>query len=86
MNTRASSAMPVCIPVSYTGNDGHYRLAYPRSPWDFRLYQVVDCHQPNTDGDTLCTVDDFGNLVVTHRRNPNSLMGMGFVRVNRSAA
>lgn len=83
--TRAASRA-LCIPVTYTTPAGHYMLAYPRSPWDARLYQVVDCTDSRCESDVLCTVDDFGDLAVTHRRNPLSLMGMGFKRVAHGVA
>lgn len=73
-----TARLPLCIPVSYTTAAGRYMLAYPRSPWDPRRYQVLTLDGRGTDGDVMCTVDDFGDLVPTHVRNPESAYGMGF--------
>lgn len=73
--------LPYTDPIRYTTREGHYKLAYASSPWDRRLYQVLDITAGDIATDVLCTVDDFGDLVITHRRNPLSVMGMSFKRV-----
>lgn len=72
--------IPFNEPIRWTTKEGLRCRAFPRSPWDPRLYLLTD-GGPTCDTDTLATVDDFGNLVVTHRRDPQSLAGMAFVRV-----
>jgi len=76
--TMRSSSSRNAAPATQSGPQF---LAYPRSPWDVRLWQVMHCRLPSADADTLCAVDDFGTLVVTHRRDPATLEGMGFSRV-----
>ena len=74
VQTPAQPKLPHSLPLTYVDTDGQYVMAYPRSVWDTRRHQVMvgaDCNS-----DTLCVVDDFGALVVTHRRDPNSPHGM----------
>ena len=74
-NTTGQRAqLPFSIPLTYVDTDGQYVMAYPRSVWDTRRHQVMVGGDCNTD--TLCVVDDFGALVVTHRRDPASPCGM----------
>lgn len=56
----APERLPVCIPITWRDPQGRYCLAYPRSPWEPRRYQVVRC---DSGPDLDCTVDDFGDLV-----------------------
>ncbi len=69
--------LPAEVPELYRDIDGRYVTVWPRSPWDARLYQVLP-HLSQAEQDVLATVDDFGDLVVTHRRDPASFNGMAF--------
>lgn len=76
---------PFSEPIRWTNQAGLCCRAFPRAAWDARLYLVTD-GGPTCDTDTLATVDDFGNLVATQRRDPQSLFGMAFSPVHQQAA
>lgn len=78
--------LPTCIPVTWTDARRRYHLAYPRSPWDARRYLICRLVAGSTDLDTQAVVDDHGNLVETHCRDPRTFAGMGFMRLQQRAA
>lgn len=82
----APAKLPTCIPVRWTDRSNRYHLAYPRSPWDPRRYLICRVAAGSSDLDTQAVVDDHGNLVETHCRDPRTLMGMGFMRLRQAGA
>lgn len=64
--------LPTCIPIQSTDCSGTHFLSYPRSPFDPRLYSVMQLDDSRCANDYLACVDDFGDLVRV-RRSPLGL-------------